>query len=207
MPPTTKQMVADAFQDLVIAQGVEWVDKRTDAFQKTIGEVLELLKIQDASTYRGKYLSMIPTPVKTIYATPFTPGEPTEDYPLDAQLDSLPHELTHFLDAKSEGLVSYGAQYLARKTGRVHREMRANAAMGEWHKTRYGAELDAKWLAEQMAFYGCLQEVPFAEVEMRSMLITVNAGGVVQGLGGEAMVRWALAKYPELVMINPLEDE
>jgi len=203
MPPTTKEMVVSAFQDLVIAQDIAWVDKRSDAFQGVIADALQVLGIQEASLYKTKYLSMIPLPHKIIYATPFEPGVETEDFSLDAQLDTLSHEKTHKLDAVLEGVAAYGLQYGLRKTGRVHREMRANASMAEWYRARYGVEMDAVRMADGMRYYGCTAEIQFAEIEMRSMLLTVNAGGVVGGLGGEEMIRWALAKFPELIALNP----
>lgn len=205
MPEITREIVEAAYKDNVLDRGIAWVDKRTDWGQGAIGTLLEAMGVQPAKAYKEDYLSMIPLPTGSLFATPFEPGVATEKFSLKAQLNTLAHELTHDDDAQQEGRISYCAQYAVRKVGRVNREMRANASSGEWFRALGAGELDAKWHADQMAYYGCTQEIPFADVELRSMLITVNAGGVVQGLGGERMIRWALAKYPHLIVLNPFE--
>lgn len=203
MPEITREIVEAAYKDNVLDRGIGWVDKRSDWTQGAVGTLLEAAGVQPAKTYKEDYLSMIPLPSGSIFATPFEPGIATEKFPLDVQLNVLPHELTHDDDAEQEGRVSYCAAYALRKVGRTNREMRANASGGEWYRACGLGELDAAWHAKQMAYYGCTLEIPFAEIEIRSMLLTVNAGGVVQGLGGERMIRWALAKYPHLIVVNP----
>jgi len=206
MPEITREMVESAYKHNVLDRGIAWVDKRTHWGQKLIGSLLELAKIQPKKNYEEDYLSMIPLPTGSVFATPFEPGIATPKFSLDAQLNVLAHEITHDLDAMQEGRTAYCVQYGLRKTGRVHREMRANASSGEWFRACGFGELDAKWHSDQMQFYGCTQEIPFADIELRSMLLTVNAGGVVEGLGGEAMIRWGLAKYPELIVLNPFTE-
>lgn len=199
----TREIVESAYSELIVDRGIGLVDKRTDVGQQVIGSALEALGIQKKENYEEDYLSMIPLPTGSVFAVPFVPGVATVKFPLRVQLDCLPHELTHDDDATIEGRASYCIQYAARKTGRVHREMRANASSGEWFRARGYGELDAQWHADQMQFYGCTQQIPFAAIELRSMLLTVNAGGVVEGLGGERMIRWALRRYPHLIVLNP----
>lgn len=207
MVEVTAQMVRDAYQHNVIDRGIAWVDKRSDWKQGAVGSILEAVGVQPREMFVMKYITMYPLPTGSILATPYEPGVPTDDYPLEAQLDILPHETTHDLDAAREGRVSYAVEYALRKTGRVHREMRANASTGEWARARGKGKIDAIWLADNMRFYGCANEVSFALTELNSMLETVNAGGVVAGMGGELMIRWALAHYPELIVLNPFEGE
>lgn len=204
--PMTAQCVRDLWDYTIAETNGVWVDKRSDKYQQLIGEFLELANIQPKSLYITKYMTTLPIPgMKTIFATPFTPGDPTPDFDLEAQADGAPHEGDHAWYAKKLGAYSFDRDYIFSTPHRSHTESRANRSMGEVARARKGLVLDAEWLASQMQFYGCAQEIPFSRAENTSMLIAVNAGGIVEGEFGQKVIDWYRARYPEMIMLDPYD--
>lgn len=206
--PMTAVCVRDIWSHILERTDGEWVNKKSDAFQKAIGAFLEATGIQEKKAYDEQYMTTfkVPGAKKTIYATPFDIGVPNEVYDLEAQANGAPHEGQHGLDTKRIGVWKFDTDYIFHTSRRAHTEMRANRSMAEFMRARAGIILDPQALADALRFYGCAHEIPFSAAEHRSVLVTVNAGGIIDGECGQLAIDFLIDKYPQMVTLNPYTD-
>jgi len=150
------------------------------------------------------YVTTIVIPTDTTIHTPFEPGVATDKWPLESQENVLVHEVTHIIDAKALGSLSFDLQYLLAPARRAGIETHARQSDVEYARCRFGFRANTEGLARQLEFYACAKEVPFVKASLDSVLMTVDAGGIATPSVKQQIL--ILREHaPELIAYDPLK--
>ena len=180
-----------------------WCKKDKDNwFSNLAGSVLEALNVQPKETFMKQYVTTIVVPGSRTIHVPFEPGV-AGDWSLESQEDVLAHECTHIVDAQLMGVVGYDFRYLASPAQRAHFETRARQSDLEYSRFRFGQRASAEQLAKQLEFYACAKEVPYVQKSLDSMLLTVDAGGIVTQ-SVKDMLEILRREAPEFISFDPM---
>jgi hypothetical protein len=173
MSDPTPEQVRAFFSRMSQRYGTVYVPKDSDLAMHMAGVFLQAIGVQSSEAFRRFTTTISPH----IYL-PFTPGEPTADYPLWWQLVVCTHEHVHILQDAEGGWINFKAAYALSKLELVRFEGQAYASQFdlEWWRWKRLPDLDAAM--EPLRYYGCdAAHVETAKAIAHQLGATVALGG------------------------------
>ena len=174
------------------------VDKRRAPEMTLVGEVLDLLGIQDRDRFLQHYTTTI---ARNIYV-PFEVGVPSEHYDLWNQVVICVHEHQHVVQHDREG-ISSEVSYLTDSAARARWEAEAYRSNLELHFWRSGQMPSPRALAELLHNYGC--SAADVDVATRALMLSaypIRKGAVINEASHVA-IDWLDTHVPRLRAKQP----
>ena len=150
------------------------VTKADSAFMKTVGWALNLMKIQDKTTFMNKYTTTIG---KTIYVC-FKVGDPVSK-DLASQISICTHEHQHVVQYRKGGF-DFKMEYLLQHDQRAKYEAQAYTTNMEIYYWYTGKILNSDSLANKLSAYGCdSKDIMVAKTILDTNARIIKRGGII----------------------------
>jgi hypothetical protein len=174
------------------------INKNDSELMKLIGGFLGAIRVLDPEDFKKRFATTL---IDKLYF-PFEPGEERPEgelWSLWSQIEILPHEVTHRLQAKEGGTLPFAVEYIVdANSGRARLEAEAYVATMELHYWRHGQTPSPAALAELLRHYAVGEEgIAYTRKRLEAAAITVRYGAVVTQAGQEA-IRWLNEHAPHL---------
>lgn len=176
--------VVEFWKAITTHYGTTLVDKASSEEMKFVAEALDLMQVVDKHAFLTNYTTTIGD---KIYL-PFTPGTPTDAWPLWQQIVVGVHEHVHCAQSRGVGLPAFNWNYLTSPAQRAQYEAEAyrTGMVLEW---RYqGQMLNPTTLAQLLMFYGCSA----ADIAVTEKMLALSIPAIKAGAAGSDVCRWAM---------------
>lgn len=193
----TPEEVRDLWRYLGVSCRFAVADKSESEIMQVGARVVELVTRQSAADFMSRFATTIPTPWGVMVYLPFTPGEPTQLWPLRAQFDVATHEAQHACQWHKDG-IAWPVLYVSEPASRARYETEARAAANtvRWHC--FGELPDPERDASGLSSYGCsVVDVAVSAEELRLDAQTIRAGGIPHFAARQAL-NWRDLHAPDL---------
>lgn len=184
----TSQQVKDFYAAAAKQYSAEFIDKASDRGMKIIAGFLDLIGVMD----KTNFMEHCTTTIGAEVYFPYVPGTATPQYPLDEQVATLVHEITHVKQFDDDP-IGFILSYLGSKSARAEYESQAYAADLEWCWKTTGKSYNIAQRAQSLLSYGLGQE----HVDFMRQYLEVQDDVFRQGGAVSPVVQWAFKWFEE----------